>query len=85
MNESGLKMSGTGEGVRMGVDGRGWELGLVQPIVECSLINGKFSASSQWVRVHQIILKLRLSAYCEQPSAFEGYSTKQFFVGIQFL
>ena len=35
MNESGLKMSGTG-----------WELGLVQPIVECSLINGKFSASS---------------------------------------
>ena len=46
MNESGLKMSGTGGGGRMGVDGRGWGLGLVQPIVECSLINGKFSASS---------------------------------------
>ena len=47
MNESGLKMSGTGGGgVWMGGEGRGWELGLVQPIVECSLINGKFSASS---------------------------------------
>ena len=46
MNESGLKRGGRGGGGGGGVGGGGWELGLVQPIVECSLINGKFSASS---------------------------------------
>ena len=43
-----------------------------ESIVEYSLINGKFFAYCSWVRAHQIILKLRLSACCEQPFAFEG-------------